>query len=138
MPPMRPVPSRIGYLIFLPGLVESDLVPLSQREPIYRKILELAQESASKSEGLTKEYAQNTYLSWQVRWIGYLLKTKQFERAKSELDALPKDTAPSVIAPLSLQIAARLNMLDKVLDAYRADPEHAPAVEVLRDAAKQL
>ena len=42
------------------------------------------------------------------------------------------------MVPLDLQVAAQLGTLDSKLIAYRAEPQKAPASEILRTAARQL
>ncbi len=125
----------------LSQLVDADWIPLPQREPFCRRILDLQQAVVDKSEGEEKQNGQANLRSWQVRWLGYLLDTKQFQRAKDVLDALPEETrnlSAAELAPVELRIAAELNTLDSLLASYRADPEQAPAFELLRNAAAAL
>ncbi len=128
---------------FLENMVNSGLVPLKQREPIYERILESHQQEVAKSEGYEKEYAQSSLQQWQITWLEYLLKTKQFDRAGKELETMSADArkgADDKLVPIELEIAAQRsgNELDAKLEAYRADPDHAPALDVLRSAASRF
>jgi predicted Zn-dependent protease len=110
-------------------------------EPIYARVLVLAQEHMEKSEGGMKAYAQSELDQLRVQWLQLLFKTKQFDRAREELNSLPKsvwETQPADLVPLQLKLAAQNNSLDPILDRYRADLEHAPASEILRKAATEL
>ncbi len=125
----------------LSQLVDANWIPLPQREPIYQRIMDLQESAVERSEGDEKENAQNELRRWQVRWLNYLLEAKQFQRAKDALDALPEDTrnlSAADLKPIELRIAAELNTLDSLLDAYRADPDHAPDFALLSAAASAL
>ena len=125
----------------LADVVEASWVPLPQRAAIYQRILESKESASGKLVGLERESAQQELTSWQVRWLQYLVRTKQYSAAASGLAALPKDTRDSqaaTLVPLDLQIAAELGTLDTKLTSYRTEPQSAPASEVLRAAARQL
>jgi tetratricopeptide (TPR) repeat protein len=125
----------------LAELVDANWIPLLQHEPIYRRILEIQQAEVDKREPGEKEGAQLIQRQWQVRWFQYLLETRQFERAKTELSSLLEDTQNPFrgnFTPIELRIAAAQNMLDPILSGYRADPDHAPGLEVLRGAAAAI
>lgn len=125
----------------LADVVEASWIPLSQRAPIYQRILQGKQDAVSKAEGLQKERAQQTLRSWQVRWLKYLVTTKQHVLASDAITSLPKETLAAegaAIVPLELQVAANVGTLDSTIDVYRTDPQTAPSSEVLRSAARQL
>jgi hypothetical protein len=110
-------------------------------EPIYRRVIELAQDKVGKAEGAAKEYAQQDLEALQVRWVQYLLDAKRYDRALEEMNALPKsiwDTQQASLLPIQLQMAAQFNTLERTLNDYRTDADHAPATEILRKAAIQL
>ncbi len=110
-------------------------------EPIYHRVLELAQDKAQKSEGVAREYAQQEFEGLQVQWLQYLLKTKQYDRVRDELAALPKsiwERQQAALVPIQLKLAAQSNGLDAIVGGYRADAEHAPSSEVLRSTANEL
>jgi hypothetical protein len=126
---------------FLTAFVDANWIPLVQREPIYRRILEIQQAEVDKHELADKEGAQLVQRLWQVRWLQYLLETKQFDRAKTELSSLLEGTqnlSSGSFIPIELRIAAAQNTLAPILAGYRADPDRAPDFEILRGAAADI
>jgi hypothetical protein len=112
-----------------------------EAEPIYRALLEGAQSQVQASEGISRETAQSELANLQVQWLQYLYKTRQYDRAREELNALPQATRESqqaALIPLQIRLAAQAGGLDTLLQGYRSDPEHAPASEILRKAATEL
>ncbi len=76
-----------------------------------------------------------------MRWVQYLVRTKQYAAAAAAIAALPEETRQAqaaTLVPLDLQVAAQLGTLDAKLAAYRAEPQSAPASEILRTAARRL
>jgi cellulose synthase operon protein C len=125
----------------LADVVEASWIPLAQRAPIYQRILQAEQDAVSKTEGLQKEGAQQALRSWQVRWIKYLVATKQYAMAGDAIAALPTEARTleaAAIVPLDLQVAAQMGTLDSKIESYRTDPQITPALEFLRVAARQL
>ncbi len=125
----------------LADVVEASWIPLAQRAPIYQRILLAKQDAVSKAEGLQKEGAEQVLRSWQVRWIKYLVATKQYALAGGAMAALSRESRTveaAAIVPLELQVAAQMGALDSKLETYRADPQTTPASELLRAAARQL
>jgi predicted Zn-dependent protease len=125
----------------LADIADSSWIPLAQRAPIYQRILALKETANAKLTGLERQYADQDLDSWQVRWIQFLVRTKQYTAAAAAIAALPKETreaqAPTLV-PLDLRVAAQLGTLDSTLTTYRTDPQTAPAPEILRTAARQL
>ncbi len=125
----------------LADVVEASWIPLAQRAPIYQRILQAKQDAVSKAEGLQKEGAQQVLWSWRVRWIKYLIATKQYAMAGDALAALSTESRiaeAASIVPLELQVAAQMGTLDSRIGSYRTDPQTVPASEILRAAAHQL
>src|SRR5438270_5985561 len=110
------------------------------QEPVYRRALELAQEAAQKSEGVSKEYAQQEFEGLQVQWFQYLLENKQYDHLRNELAALPKPTwdRRTELVSIQLKLGAQTGGVDAIIAGYRVDPAHAPSAEVLRKAATEL
>ncbi|MFI5096858.1 MAG: hypothetical protein ACHQT6_02680 [Candidatus Acidiferrales bacterium] len=128
-------------LVILSDVVDAQWIPLGQRGPVFQRILEAKQNGLAKTEGLEKESAQSELRSWQIRWLGYLLDTKQFTQANEFLAALPQDPQnvdASALVPFELRIAAHLGTLDAKIASYRSDPNRAPGAEILRTSAQQL
>ncbi len=116
-------------------------IPMPQRALIYQKILELKQAALAQHEGLDRQGADQDLGSWQQRWISYLINEKQYSAAETAVASVSPQTRHdqgSIFIPLELQVAARLGRLDEILDGYKSAPEHAPAADILRDAAKKL
>jgi tetratricopeptide (TPR) repeat protein len=121
--------------------VDAPWIPLAHRGPIYNRILEGKQRHLAKAEGLDKENAQSELRSWQIRWIRYLIDTKQINQAGEFLVTFPRtsqDSDLAVLVQLELRVAAQLGTLDAKIGAYRSDPETAPSAEPLRTAAREL
>jgi predicted Zn-dependent protease len=125
----------------LADLADAPWIPLAQRAPIYQRILENKQNALSRAEGLQKESTQEDLRSWQVRWVKYLIQTKQLTQAADYLAALPIETQharAASLVPYELQAAAQLGTLDAKIAQYRIDSASAPSPEILRAAARQL
>ena len=125
----------------LADIANSSWIPLAQRAPIYQRILASKETANAKLTGLERQYADQDLASWQVRWIQYLVRTKQYAVAAAAIAALPKETrearAPTLV-PVDLRVAAQLGTLDSTLTTYRTDPQTAPSPEILRAAARKL
>ena len=127
--------------LILSDVVESPWIPLSQRAPIYQRILESRQDALGRLVGLERESAQQELNSWQVRWISHLVRIKQYAPAGEAIANLPKETREAqaaALVPLDLQISAQLGTLDAKIAGYRGDPSATPGSELLRTAARQL
>ncbi|HEU4416220.1 MAG TPA: hypothetical protein VFT65_15645, partial [Candidatus Angelobacter sp.] len=127
-------------LSFLRQYAGADTRLKLDREPIFQRLLGLAQDAAQKSEGVAHEYAQQEFESLQVQWLQYLLEKKQFDRVRSELASLPQSTwqRKAELVSIQLKVAAQAGGLDAILDGYRADVDHAPSAELLRKAATEF
>jgi predicted Zn-dependent protease len=125
----------------LADVVDARWIPLAQHAPIYQRILQSKQDALGSLTGFERDSAQQSLGSWQVRWIKYLIRTKQYAQAADALASLPKETNDAQAAelvPLDLQLAAPLGTLDSKIAVYRTEPQNAPASNLLRTAARQL
>jgi cellulose synthase operon protein C len=125
----------------LADVVEVSWVPLAQRGPIYQRILEAKRAAVAKSEGLELEGATSALRDWQLRWVKYLVDTKQFSQANDAIATLRQDTwkhDAAALVPYEMQVAAYLGTLDAKIASYKAEPQDAPSVDALRTAARQL
>ncbi len=132
-------PEKLSFLSQLVAPANADL--RVDPEPVYRDILQLARDQVQKAEGVSREYQQSRLERYQVQWLQYLLKAKKYDQLGDELGALPKsiwETQQASLIPIQIRLEAQSGGLDRILDGYRADPEHAPASEVLRKAATEL
>jgi tetratricopeptide (TPR) repeat protein len=130
-------PEKLSFL--RPFAAENPALKLD-REPIYGRLLELAQAKADKSEGVEREYAQQQVEQLRVEWLQFLLDNKQYDRVRSSLSALPSSMweRQTQLYQIQLKAAAQTGGLDTIIDGYRADPDHAPSADVLRKAATDL
>ncbi len=125
----------------LGDLADVSWIPQKQRALIYRRILELKEESVGKLDGIERQNAQQELNDWQERWIRYLVTTKQYADAAAAISALPQETRTaenSSLIPLELRVDAQLGTLDAKLASYRSEPQTAPPADLLRTAARQL
>jgi len=125
----------------LADVADASWIPLAQRAAIYQRILQFKEDAVGKHTGLERQYAEQDLAFWQVRWIRYLVRIKQYPAAATAIAGIPKETRDAqaaTLVPLDLRVAAQLGTLDSMLTVYRAEPQTAPAAEVLRNAARQL
>jgi tetratricopeptide (TPR) repeat protein len=130
-------PEKISFLRQF--VAENSTLKLDQ-EPIYRRLLELQQDKADKSEGVAHEYAQQELEQLELDWLQYLLDNKQYDRVRSGLSALPASMweRKTQLYQIQLKAAAQTGGLDAIIAGYRTEPEHAPSAEVLRKTATEL
>lgn len=127
--------------LVLADIADASWIPLPQRAPIYQRILQSKETAVTRLNGFELQSAEEELRSWQVRWVQYLVRTKQYGPAATAIAAMPKETQiaqATTLVPLDLQIAAQLSTLDSKLSVYRAEPQTAPAPEILRSAARKL
>lgn len=127
-------------LSFLRPFVAANSNLKLDREPIYQRLLELAQAKAEKSEGVEHEYAQQELEQLQVEWLQYLLDAKEYDRVHSGMSALAGATwerRPQLFQ-IQLKTAAQTNALDAIIESYGVAPDRAPAADVLRRTATEL
>ncbi|HTM18163.1 MAG TPA: hypothetical protein VL135_14720, partial [Terracidiphilus sp.] len=125
----------------LSDVADANWIPLAQRAPIYQRVLDLKTAATAGLAGAQRDAAQQELENWQVRWIAYLVKTKQYSQAADALAALPTETRAAqsaTLVPLDLRIAAQLGTLDARIAQYRAVPEDVPPSGLLRASAKQI
>ncbi len=125
----------------LADVADASWIPLAHRAPIYQRILQSKEGAATKLNGMERQYAEQDLGSWQLRWVQYLVRTKQYAAAGAAIAALSEETRAAqagALVPLDLQVAVQLGTLDGKLAAYRAEPQKAPASEILRTAARRL
>lgn len=120
------------------SIVDAKWLPEPGREVVYRRILDAAAAEAAQATG-DYQYRQYELRQWRVRWIGYLADTKQADRARTELEALPEDMRKDyAVNALEIRIAAQRGTLATLIERYEREPDKAPAFELLRDSAALL
>ena len=114
-------------------------IPQARKEPIYRRMMQYRADHLARAQGMERDYARQDYLGWRRRWIQYLLDTRQYDRARAELEtAASEPDVGQQLVPLRLLLDAAQGRLDATLDGYRADPDRAPALDTLRGVATDL
>jgi hypothetical protein len=127
--------------IVLEDVAAVQWIPIANRAQIIQRILEAKLAAVAKAEGLEQENAKSVLWNWQLRWVKYLVDTKQYSRAADEVAALRKNPAVSdsvALVTYEMQCAAQLGTLDTVLSRYKSEPQSAPSAESLRIAARQI
>jgi len=126
---------------FLSELVAARWIPSGQKEPLYQKILALAQEQADKTFGTDHSAAVENLHRWQLQWIDYLLDNQRLADAQIAFNSLAEDSRDPrqpEIATIMVRIAAQSNKIDELLQQFEQTPEKAPSLDVLRNAALGL
>jgi hypothetical protein len=125
----------------LEDVAEVQWIPIASRAPIIQRILEAKLAAVAKAEGLEQENAKSVLWNWQLRWVKYLVDTKQYSRAADEVAALQKKAGVSdsaALVPYEMKCATQLGTLDTILSGYKSEPQSAPSAESLRIAARQI
>ena len=131
-------PNRLS---FLSGIVDVRWIPTAQREPMLRRVLQLAQDDAAQAHGAAQGVALETLRTWQTRWVSYLLDAHRAPEAQAAFQAITEDVRKQHsqdVTTLEVRIAAQSGTLDALLTAYQTDPENAPPLDVLRATASDL
>jgi thioredoxin-like negative regulator of GroEL len=131
--------SAPNRLELLGSFVDAPWLPKEHRESAYRRILEAAEAEAVQFP--LEQYRRTEAQRWHVRWIQYLVETKQSERAQTELEALPEHRAgenSEELVSLEIRIAAQQGKVGQLVERYRRDPEKAPPLEMLLRVAGGL
>jgi tetratricopeptide (TPR) repeat protein len=126
---------------FLSQLVFARWFPEGQKEPVYQKILALAQDQVTKSFGTEHSNALGALRDWQLRWINFLLDTRRVVEAQAAFNNLPedfRDPRQPRVASIMVGLAAQSNKLDELLQQFQQAPEKAPTLDALRNAALSL
>ena len=130
--------NRVSYLEVL---ANAEWVPADQRETVFARVVETAEQHVSGAQGQAIFVAQQTVTKWRVRLIEHLLDTKQPGKAAQELETLLESLADSVRpghAPLEIRVATQSGGLEELLSRYRRQALGAPTLQHLQTAAKQV
>jgi tetratricopeptide (TPR) repeat protein len=115
--------------------------PEGQKEPVYQKILALAQDQVTKTFGAEHSRALETLHDWQLCWINFLLDRRRTADAQNAFNNLAedfRDPHQPGIASIMVRLAAQSNKLEELLQQFQQAPEKVPALDVLRNAAVGL
>jgi Tfp pilus assembly protein PilF len=107
---------------FLGQIVERDWIPEAQKEVLYRRIVEAADQRATQVFGDQQVNAEQEARRWRVTWARHLIERKQAAQAATVLASLSAearhDMAEELIM-LDLKIAAGAGRLPAQLAGYR-------------------
>jgi tetratricopeptide (TPR) repeat protein len=126
---------------FLAELVAAWWFPEGQKEPVYTKLLAMAQDHVIKTFGAEHSTALETLHDWQFRWINFLLDKHRTADAQNAFNALPEDLRDPhqpTIASIMVRLASQSNKLEELIQQFQQAPEKAPAFDILRNAALSL
>jgi tetratricopeptide (TPR) repeat protein len=123
-------PAESAY--FLSQIVSSS-IPDDQREPVFRRIVEIAEAEMLQSAGDARVSAQAELNRHRIELLQYLIEHRRSDRARALLAAI-KDPP----ADVEIEVAAQSGELAARLDRYRRDRANAPTTELLESAATQL
>jgi tetratricopeptide (TPR) repeat protein len=125
----------------LESVADTAWLPAAQRPLVYARLIELARDRVTSSEGEAKAQAQSRVRQLQAQWITSLIKVDNYTEAKRQLDAIPDDekkTFPEQWLPLELKLAAHDGTLTGVVGEWQRDPALAPSANLLRNASAGL
>ncbi len=128
-------------LSFLSDTVDARWVPPPQREPILRRIVQLAENQVAQAHGAELGVALETLRTWQVRWMGYLLDAHRIDEAQAAFNAIPVEIRKQRMqefAPLAIRLAAQSGTLEATLAGYQREPGSAPPLAILQSAVAVL
>jgi tetratricopeptide (TPR) repeat protein len=121
-------------------LARATWVQDSDRDPIFQKILDLAQRHVAENFGQARIQAEGALRRWRMQYVEFLLDTHQAARAEplvAALRAKEPGVSPDVDA-LEIRAAAMGGKLDALLERYRRAPEKTPEDRTLQDSAADL
>ena len=117
---------------FLSQIVSS-AIPEEQREPVLRRLVEIADAQMLQSAGDARTFAQSELNRQRLELLQYLVEHRQTDRARALLAVIQNPPAA-----VEIVIAAQSGELTARLDRYRQDRANAPTTEDLQSAATQL
>ncbi len=126
---------------FLSWIADAPWIPKPQQEAILRRGIEVSEERVAQSSGAERTAAEEILHRWQMRWLSYLVDTRQTERAQAVASAFTEEARKALeheLLPLEIRIAAQAKTLAATLGRFRQEPEKAPSLEDLRTAATAL
>ena len=117
---------------FLAQIVSS-AIPEEQKEPVLRRMVEIADAQMLQSAGDARTYAQAELNQHRLELLQYLVEHRQTERARALLAVIQNPPAD-----VEIVIAAQSGELSARLDHYRQDRANAPHTDDLQSAAARL
>jgi cellulose synthase operon protein C len=117
---------------FLSTIVSS-AIPEEQKEPVLRRIVEVADAQMLQSAGEARTFAQSELNQRRIELLQYLAEHRRTDSARALLAVIQNPPAE-----VEIVIAAQSGELTARLDRYRQDRANAPTTEALQSAATQL
>ncbi|HYP06633.1 MAG TPA: tetratricopeptide repeat protein [Bryobacteraceae bacterium] len=111
---------------FLASLANNPIFAPGDRELLYAKLLDLARIDAERKAGDARNDAQYRLQDYTARYIASLLDSKQYDKARTVIVALPPETRRSMnysLTPLEIRLAAATNQIDTILRREDIDTE---------------
>ncbi len=120
---------------FLAAIVNEEIVGPDERELLYARLLELAQQDAERRAGDARNDARWRFQDYQLRYLRSLLANRQFDKAGEAIRAIPEDLQASMhgsLIPIQIEVAAAKGELASILERQDVSPDQ------LRQAAASL
>ncbi len=124
----------LGTLVQTSGMRDSD------RDPIYAKILELAQRHVAENFGEARTQAASALRQWRIQYASFLLGMHQAARAEEQIAPLrvkEPGSSPDIDA-LEIAAAAMSGKLEALLERYGREPDKTPEDQTLLSSAADL
>ncbi|HXE89455.1 MAG TPA: hypothetical protein VNK82_00675 [Terriglobales bacterium] len=134
----RVAPSSSG---FLNDIRNARWIPETGREAIYRRTVELAEKELEEAHGPSREYAIESLNRARLRLAAQLARQGQPQAAHHVLESISKAGRAALLyelAPVEIRVAALGGKLADLFARYRSQPDEAPPLEALRNAALAL
>ena len=134
----------------LSTLITTDVTWLSstELEPFFLRAISLAQTSSanhnsdansSTDSDADTSTAQSSRAAIQVNYIKWLFNQSHTQQASSLLTSLPADQRHTPdLQIIAIRIAAKLSYLPSLISTWQSDPEDAPSLDVISQAANTL
>ncbi|HSA91682.1 MAG TPA: hypothetical protein VLE48_01615, partial [Terriglobales bacterium] len=126
---------------FLGDIVNASWIPETGRGAIYRRMVELAEKEMEQAHGPAREYATENVNRTRLRLAAHLARQGKPQESEQVLDSIPKADRTALVYELALieiRVAALEGKLPALLERYRSQPEEAPPLVAMRNAALAL
>lgn len=126
---------------FLAAIVQQSWIPEDQRPVLYAALIQSATRKLDSTYGEARGWAETELRNRQFEWVEYLVDHKQTQPAQRALAEIPEDVRKGRVgqsATLEVRLAAQAETLQALLDRYARDPQSAPPLENLQNAATHL
>ena len=125
---------------FLAAIVNEEIVGPDERELLYARLLELAQQDAERRAGDARNDARWRFQDYQLRYLRSLLANRQFDKAGEAIRAIPEDLQASMhgsLIPIQIEVAAAKGELASILERQDVSARSVEASSRLAQAIGQ-